>query len=88
MIIDRDSGDLLIERGVIATGDTESQTAEAVVRAMRGEFKEFPLLGGEVVRQLGGQADVMWCGDVRKMLKGCGVECDRVEIADGTVIIT
>lgn len=88
MLIDAASGDLLIEQGRIAVGDTEGQTAEAVVRTMRGELKEHPLLGGEAGRMRGGQPDVMWPGEVRQMLRGCGVECERVTMeSDGTISI-
>lgn len=88
MLIDAASGDLLIEQGRIAVGDTEGQTAEAVVRTMRGELKEHPLLGGEAGRMRGGQPDVMWPGELRQMLRGCGVECERVTMeADGTISI-
>lgn len=88
MLTDAASGDLLIEQGRIAVGDTEGQTAEAVVRTMRGELKEHPLLGGEAGRMRGGQPDVMWPGEVRQMLRGCGVECERVTMeSDGTISI-
>lgn len=88
ILIDRETGDLIVERGAVAIGATEAQTAEAVVLAMRGEFKEFPLIGGEAVRQLGGGADVMWPADVREMLQACGVECTHVGIDNGTVTIS
>ncbi len=88
ILIDETTGDLLVERGGILTGDSESQTAEAVVVTMRGELKEHPLLGGEAGRMLGGSHDVMWGGDVRAMLRGCGVECERVRVEpDGTITI-
>lgn len=88
MLIDAVSGDLLIEQGRIAVGDTEGQTAEVVVLTMRGELKEHPLLGGEAGRMRGGQPDVMWPGEVRQMLRGCGVDCERVTMeADGTISI-
>ena len=88
ILIDAGTGDLLVERGGIAVGDTEGQTAEAVVLTMRGELKEHPLLGGEAGRMCGGQPDVMWSGEVRQMLRGCGVECERVTMeADGTISI-
>ena len=87
MLIDIETGDLLLEAGLIATGDSEAQTAAAVVTAMRGEFKEVPLLGGEAARMLGGTEDVMWAGDVKEMLQACGVEAERVELRDGTVTI-
>lgn len=70
------------------TGDSQSQTAEAVIVTMRGEIKEHPLLGGEAGRMRGGTHDVMWSGNVRQMLRGCGVECERVSLeSDGTITI-
>lgn len=88
ILIDERSGDLLIEHGSIVIGDIESQTAEAVVVTMRGELKEHPLLGGEAARMRGGSYDVMWAGNVRAMLQGCGVECERVNVeTDGTITI-
>lgn len=87
ILIDRESGDLMVERGALVTGDPEAQIAEAVVLAMRGEFKEEPLLGGEAARMLGGGVDVMWAGDVKEMLRVCGVEAEHVELREGTVMI-
>lgn len=85
---DAETGDLLVVHGGIAVGDTEIQTAEAVVVAMRGELKEHPLLGGEAGKLRGGCTDVMWPGEVRQMLRGCGVECERVVMeSDGTITI-
>lgn len=88
ILIDKETGDLLIEHGAVATGDPEAQTAEAVVLAMRGEFKEYPLIGGEAVRQLAGGVDVMWPADVREMLQACGVTCTNVAIDNVTVTIS
>ena len=87
ILIDEVSGDLLIERGHIAIGDTESQTAEAVVKTMRGELKEHPMLGGEAAKLEGGTVPVMWPAEVRQMLRGCGVECERVKLEDGIIVI-
>lgn len=88
ILIDAKTGDVLVERGGIAVGDTEAQTAEAVVTTMRGDLKEHPLLGGEAWKLRGGCVDVMWASEVRQMLRGCGVECERVTMeADGTISI-
>lgn len=87
ILIDQETGDLLIERGGIAIGETEEQTAEAVLVSMRGEFKEFPQLGGEAVRQLGGGVDVMWTGRVKKMLRGCGVDVSTVTVSGANITI-
>lgn len=87
ILIDSKTGDLLIEHGQIAIGDTESQTAEAVVRTMRGELKEHPMLGGEAAKLEGGEVPTMWPAEVRQMLRGCGVECERVRLKDGIIVI-
>ena len=41
-MIDPETGDLMVRSGALVVGDTTAQTAEAVLQAMRGEFKEFP----------------------------------------------
>lgn len=87
ILIDSETGDLLVENGGLVVGDTETQTVEAVLVANRGEFKESPLIGGEAMQMLGGVVDVMWPGRVKKMLRACGVECERVKVDNGEVII-
>ena len=87
ILIDSETGDLLVENGGLVVGDTEAQTVEAVLVANRGEFKESPLIGGETMQMLGGVVDVMWPGRVKKMLRACGVECERVKVDNGEVII-
>ena len=87
ILIDSGTGDLLVENGSIVIGDTEAQTVETMLVANRGEFKESPLIGGEAMQMLGGVVDVMWSGRVKKMLKACGVECERVKVDNGEVII-
>lgn len=87
ILIDSETGDLLVENGGLVVGDTEAQTVEAVLVANRGDFKESPLIGGEAMQMLGGVVDVMWPGRVKKMLRACGVECERVKVDNGEVII-
>lgn len=87
ILMDPQAGDLLLEGGQVAVGDSEGQTAEAVLLTMRGELKEHPLLGGEARKLPGGGEDRMWAGEVRAMLRGCGVECERVRYEDGVITI-
>lgn len=88
ILIDEQTGDLMTVQGVIAIGDTEVQTAEAVLMMQRGELKEHPMLGGEARKMCGGHPDRMWASDVRAMLRGCGVECEKVRMEeDGTITI-
>lgn len=84
---DTESGDLLIEKSGAVIGDSEAQTAETVLVAMRGELKETPLLGAEVRMLLGGETDVMWAGEAKKMLKAAGVDVAKVSVDDGVVTV-
>lgn len=86
ILIDAESGDLLIERGSVVIGDTDSQIAGWVLVAMRGEWKQWPLIGGEVKKMLGGEADVMWRGQVKKMLEACGLEVRKISISEDNMI--
>lgn len=86
ILIDAESGDLLIECGSVVIGDTDSQIAEGVLVAMRGEWKEWPLIGGEVKKMLGGEVDVMWRGQVKKMLEACGLDVLKVSVTEDNII--
>lgn len=88
ILIDELTGDIAVEAGQIATGDTEVQTAEAVLMMQRGELKEHPMLGGEARSLCGGRPDGQWGAEVRQMLRGCGVVCEKVRMEeDGTITI-
>lgn len=87
ILIDSKSGDLLVENGSVVIGDTDGQIAEGVLVAMRGEWKEFPLIGGEVKMMLGGQLDVMWSGQVKKMFTACGLDVKKVNVSDDIITI-
>lgn len=87
ILIDRETGDLLVKGGGLSIGDNESQVVEAVVMSHRGDFKEFPRIGGEIRSHLGGEADVMWPGRLLKQLRACGVECEKVTNDKGDITI-
>lgn len=87
ILIDSGTGDLLVDHGGLVIGDTEAQTVETVLVANRGEFKESPLIGGEVMKQLGGGIDVMWPSRVKKQLKACGVACEELKMENGELTI-
>lgn len=71
-------GDLLMEGGCCLVADTEAQTIESVLRAMRGEWREWPLLGGELTKMLHGTAGQLWCQRAREMCKAAGANVTRV----------
>ena len=87
ILIDGGTGDLLVENGGLVIDDTEAQTVETVLVANRGEFKESPLIGGEVMQMQGGVVDVMWPSQTKKMLRACGVDCGRVKVDNNEIII-
>ena len=86
LLIDTETGYLLVERGSVVIGNTDSQIAESVLVAMRGEWKECPLIGGEVKKMLGGEPDVMWRGQVKKMLEACGLDVRKVNVSEDNII--
>lgn len=87
---DVETGDLLIEGGGCVVAGSEAQTIEHVLRAVRGEFKEYPLLGGEIIRLSHGSAlsGQLWSQRARTMLIGAGVAVSRVSVnSQGEVIV-
>lgn len=88
LVTDIENGDLLVEKGAAVIADNEVQIIENVLLATRGDFKEYPLVGAEVRQQLGGEQDVMWPTQTKKMIKECGVAVRKVSMDDdGTVTI-
>jgi len=89
ILIDSETGDLLISGHSLTLGDTDSQTVELVLVTAPGEWKEQPLLGADARSQLCGQPDPMWPGQTRKMIQSQGVDVQRIDIAeDGTITVS
>lgn len=86
ILIDTTTGDLLIEKGGLVIGNADGQIAEAVLMAMRGEWKEQPLLGAEAAKMVGGEPDVMWGQETKQMLKACGLKVEKVTLSNNAVI--
>ena len=87
LLIDSETGDLLIEGKTATVVDSDVQVVENILLANRGEFKELPLIGAETRLQLGGERDVMWATRTKKMIKACGVEIRKISINDNTVTV-
>ena len=91
LIIDVDSGDLLIQGGTLAMGETsqqaiEQQAIEHIIRAGRGEFREVPLIGAEVARMRHGPGSRLWCASAKDMCRAAGIPVNRVSIEDESTI--
>ena len=39
-----------------------------------------------MTKMLGGHVDVMWRGEVKKMLEACGLEVQRISVSEDNVI--
>lgn len=74
-------------KGTLTIGDNSGQVAEFVLKANRGEFKEYPLLGAEVTRMLKGAAGLTWTSDAKDMLNACGLSVSYVKIKDNGEIV-
>lgn len=85
ILIDPETGDLMVRDGSLVIGDNTGQVAQAVLQANRGELKEHPLLGAEIVKLHHGNGDVMWAADAKDMLQAAGVPVKRV-VLDGNEI--
>ncbi len=82
LMTEQNCGDLIIEGGGCVVAGTEQQTIEHVIVANRGEWREWPLLGGEVRKMQHGIAGRMWAARAREMCREAGVSVSRVSVGD------
>ena len=87
--IDINTGDLLVAPAGAVVAVSDSFIAEFVVRSLRGDIKEHPLLGAEAPLLLAGTPDPFWPGNTKKMLRACGLNVSNVSMSpDGVVNIS
>lgn len=88
MLLD-ETGDLMISLrrnglGEIGSGlqvaACEDQILERILVANRGEFKEVPLIGGELDRMINGEANVFWTGRLKDMFTAMLIRTGRIAI--------
>jgi hypothetical protein len=77
-ILTDDSGDLMVQNGALVIGDCTAQLCERLIISWQGEFKLYPLIGGNAKRNINGNAGVFWAGEVRGQLKSQGINVKRV----------
>ena len=80
LMTEENCGDLVIECGGCVVAGAEQQTIEHVLVANRGEWREWPLLGGEVRRMQHGIAARMWAA--RERWGAAGVAVKRVTVGE------
>lgn len=79
LLTEAGGGDLLVRDGGMVVAGTEAQTVEHVLLANRGEFKEHPCLGGEIMKMVHGPGGRLWCARARTMCKAAGVDVNMIE---------
>ncbi|MDR3326904.1 MAG: hypothetical protein LBT04_02030 [Prevotellaceae bacterium] len=77
-----ETGDLLIHNGSLVIGNTDGQSAEMILRAYPGEFKEDPQLGSWIISQLNGKPDPFWRGETIKQLKSNKLDVKDIRISE------
>ncbi|MDR1199063.1 MAG: hypothetical protein LBK94_08665 [Prevotellaceae bacterium] len=87
ILTDSETGDLMINGGSLVLGDVAGQIVEHVLIANRGEYKEFPLIGGEIDKMRNGNPDTFWRGQFKDMLSACGVNITRLDADNGNINI-
>lgn len=63
------SGDIMFDGQDFLIGDIDGQTAEDIVTAHAGEFKEKPVMGFGAARMLGGNMSMNWKNEMRESLR-------------------
>lgn len=87
IVVDIGTGDLMVENGGLVMGETSQQVIEHALRAFRGEYREWPLIGAEAVKQRNSVGSRLWCVRAKQMCKACGITLVQVSIDDNNTII-
>ena len=75
-----ETGDIIVQDGRIIIGDNSRQCIEQILVSNRGEYKEYPLVGGEILKMLHGDVSRFWPARVRNMCNSMGVSVKRVSM--------
>lgn len=80
ILVNQESGDLDIQNGSIAVGDMSLQAVEQILISSRGEYKENPLIGGEIRKMQHGSVSRFWPNRVKNMCRAMGLEVADLRI--------
>lgn len=82
------TGDLMISNGDFVIADSDEQHIADIIRSTKGEWKEYPLCGAEVVKQLKGAMGGEFRRELRLQLEQDGYNVEDLTIANGELNIT
>lgn len=75
-----ENNDIMFANGDFAIGDITAQTAQSILEAFPGEFKERPLLGFGLNRIASGTVSPFWRGEMRSALRLGLINVQNIEI--------
>jgi hypothetical protein len=75
-------GNLLVRNGEPVIGDSRYQNAAVLLGAWMGEFKNDPLLGGNVKDMINGITDPFWVGQAKAQLKRCLLDPQKLTVTE------
>ena len=79
--------DLKIENGDFVIGASDLQHVALIVLADKGHFKQHPLLGAGIIRQVNGPGNAEIKRIIQKNLQADGIITKSIVIADGKILI-
>ena len=88
LMTDMATGDLLLNNGTLAIGDTSEQCAQMIVVAEKGEFKEYPQLGvgiSQFLKSVGLEGEML--RNIRVQLSLDGIKPKELTFTDGKLRI-
>ena len=83
-----DNGDLMVRNSSLAIGNCAADITERMIAAWTGEFKEAPLLGGNVKRMIAGKPDPFWEGNIRAQLRAAGIPVSSLRVSGDVIELT
>lgn len=89
LLVDPETGDLAVIGGTLTVGKTKAQNQAFILRAGKGEFKEYPTLGVGIADILGDDDLTGWKREIALQMEADGMKVNRVSINvnDNTVAI-
>jgi hypothetical protein len=80
-----ENGDFTVRRGALVVGDCMADVAERIIRAWQGEFKEAPLLGGNVDKMINGAVDPFRRGEMTAQLRSQYVNVRQLDMSENGI---
>lgn len=83
-----ENNDLLIKNGDFAVGESEEQEIKMILQAVKNDYKQFPELGVDLVRQINKSGSERTLKQLIKLnLRADNKEYNKITIKNGEIVI-